>query len=152
MNKDITAKGAKQSLEGLIKCVQSTPPDKWEWVPMGKARTILSMMQEVAGFPRWIKGCITEGKMPESDSAKWDAFKQTVATMDQAIAVARKETDDFGGYIMGLSDDDINKTVELPWGTTRVGEILSYHEWNNTYHLGQVNYIQLLYGDEEMHF
>ena len=47
--------------------------------------------------------------------------------------------------------------MELPFGPGgsmkpfTIAEMADYPRWNFTYHLGQIGYIQTLYGDNAMH-
>jgi len=55
--------------------------------------------------------------------------------------------------LRGLSDEELDREVTAPWGAPfkalfLAGVVASHME----YHGGQVNYIQSLYGDAEMHW
>ena len=44
--------------------------------------------------------------------------------------------------------------MSLPFGggmTVSMADVLMMHYWNATYHLGQINQIQLMLGDKAMH-
>ena len=56
--------------------------------------------------------------------------------------------------IRNCSDERLKETVWLPYDGGRdftIQEICEYPRWNADYHLGQISYIQILYGDKEMH-
>ena len=53
-----------------------------------------------------------------------------------------------------MPDADLDKKRWLPYDGGRdftMPEMMDYPRWNFNYHLGQIAYIQTLYGDKEMH-
>ena len=54
--------------------------------------------------------------------------------------------------IEAVPDQRLEETRAMPWGATMtLADRLFICYWNLTYHNGQVNYLQLLLGDIEMH-
>jgi hypothetical protein len=56
--------------------------------------------------------------------------------------------------VLAMPDERLAETKWLPFNGGRDHtylEMLEYPRWNATYHLGQVAYIQTLYGDREIH-
>jgi uncharacterized damage-inducible protein DinB len=143
---------SKTSLDFLIKSVKAMPEEKLDWVPGGKARSALAIMQEVAYFPSWLVSVLRGDRQPEDADAAAEAFAKEHDTLDKLIAAAEKNTDELCKFIETLPDERLDKPVKMPWGDQPTSSVIYYHEWNNTYHLGQVSYIQLMYGDEEMYF
>ena len=56
-------------------------------------------------------------------------------------------------FVMAYPAEKLGDTVPMPmWpgGQMPVVEALQIHNWNVSYHTGQINYIQTLYGDGSM--
>ena len=56
--------------------------------------------------------------------------------------------------VRNIPDSQLAETKWLPYDGGRdftYAEMLEYPRWNFNYHLGQIAYIQTLYGDKEMH-
>ncbi|MEZ5163605.1 MAG: hypothetical protein R2688_07600 [Fimbriimonadaceae bacterium] len=65
-----------------------------------------------------------------------------------------KTTSDLCNLIAEFPDDQLENEVTLPFGggmTITMADVLSIHYWNTVYHQGQVNFIQMLLGDGDMH-
>lgn len=62
--------------------------------------------------------------------------------------VLRANTETLCETIQNLSDDDLSQMVVAPWEQPyTIAQAMFLHYWNTVYHLGQVAYIQTLYGD-----
>jgi uncharacterized damage-inducible protein DinB len=140
-------RNTRMSAYFLTQSAESMPDEKFDWVVGEKSRSARQLVQELIVFPDWIKNCINAGGM--------GAFpERSEFPADRAALMAefQRVTDEFCAYIEGMDAASLAKSTPMPWNpdATAMG-LLGYHEWNNTYHLGQLNFIQTCYGDEEMH-
>ena len=124
---------------------------------MGDVRSTLSQMQEIASGGRWFLPMVKEGKVPDFDQhARREAelLRKSYDTVDKCVEAARASTSDLCQAISAVSDAMLEEELYLPFGggmTATMADVLSMHAWNMTYHLGQINQIQLMLGDREMH-
>jgi len=58
---------------------------------------------------------------------------------------------DLAGALRTLTDADLEKTFEHPRGTMLGKNLILMPMRNMGYHIGQLNFIQMLYGDTEFH-
>ena len=137
-------KGAQGSEAMFIAAVKGIPEDKRNWSPGGEATTVNWNINHVAHFPVFIKASI-EAMAPSFD------FNAADLDFDEAIESLRAATADFCEYIKSVPAEKLDQEIEFPWGKYPVSAVLSWHEWNLTYHFGQVSYIQLILGDKEMY-
>ena len=75
-------------------------------------------------------------------------------TVDECVEEARRTTSELCRSIMDFPDQGLEEEVTLPFGqglTLSMADLLYLHAWNLTYHHGQINQIQLMLGDHEMH-
>ncbi len=76
----------------------------------------------------------------------------TLTTLEACETALRENTQRLLQVVETLAAADLSQTAVAPWGKTyTLAEGCMLHHWNLTYHLGQVAYIQLLYGDTEYH-
>ena len=75
-------------------------------------------------------------------------------TVDQCESEYIRRFELVDRFFRSMTDDDLKKTKWLPYNGGRDHtylEMMDYPRWNCTYHLGQIAYIQTLYGDKEMY-
>jgi hypothetical protein len=141
----------KEAAEEFFRYASAVPPDKLDWHPESGGRSVLSMCREITQTPTWTL----------------QAFGETVENLEELKRVAEGlatpkecETEFFRRFegvkslFLGFKDEDLAKTKWLPYNGGRDHtylEMMDYPRWNCTYHTGQISYIQLMYGDKEMH-
>lgn len=124
---------------------------------MGDVRTVLSQMQEVATAGNWFLPIIRDRKPPEFDEhARKEAvrLRQSFDTIEKCVEAARDSTSDLCQALAAFPDEALEDEMRLPFGggvVMTMADVLSMHHWNMVYHLGQINQIQLMLGDREMH-
>lgn len=154
---DQVVRATQKALDDVCRAAQSVPEDKIEWIPMGDARSVLSQMQEVATAGAWFIPLVRDRKQPEFDEhARKEAIKirQSYDTLDKCIEAARNSTSDLCQAIAAFPESALEEEMNLPFGggvVMTMADVLGMHNWNLVYHLGQINQIQLMLGDREMH-
>lgn len=159
--KDLIIKTTEESVDALFNNARAVPADKITWAPEG-ARSVLSVCQECAQAPGWSTVMITErairfeaGKDMNEDSWE-DAVKERSAwtTIDECERVCRERTAKLIEAIRAFPEEDLEKTLFLPFtGKDHpYWDLMMYPQWNATWHVGQIAYIQTMLGDQEMHF
>ncbi len=124
---------------------------------MGDARSTLSQMQEIAVSGAWFIPLIRDLKAPEFDAHAIEESKRLRAkndTLSKCVDAARENTSSLCAVIESVPDSELEREMTLPFGggmTVTLADILAMHWWNMTYHLGQINQIQLMLGDKVMH-
>jgi len=154
---DQVVRATQKALDDVCRAALSVPSDKLEWVPMGDVRTVLSQMQEVATAGNWFLPIIRDRKPPEFDEhARKEAvrLRQSFDTIEKCVEAARDSTSDLCQALAAFPDEALEDEMRLPFGggvVMTMADVLSMHHWNMVYHLGQINQIQLMLGDREMH-
>lgn len=130
------------------------PDEKQVWKVEESARSPLEQLQECAQVPAWFVHILQTGTSPfspEFRAAQMEERKQW-DTVEKAEAVLRERTEQLCNAIRAASDEQLNQSVELmPGWSVSLAEICWFHQRNLWYHAGQVNFIQTLYGDMDMH-
>jgi hypothetical protein len=140
-----------QAVDMFFIAVRKMPADKQNWKPLDEGRSALEQAQEMAVSPDMFLVHLAPGRTPLYSS--WEEASQAAGQMDldACEAACRKLTAEMNDAIMKITPEQAAEKKALPWGAEHtVGEIAGFHYWNAVYHLGQVNYIQTLYGDRDM--
>ena len=120
--------------------------DKASWSPLDKGRTALNQVAECALMTGACIGIIQNKAVPNFD---WEAFGKAQAELEanpEALLTALStNTEGLIAAIDGLSAEDGAFEITMPWGATyTLAGLADVNYWNNTYHEGQINYIQTL--------
>lgn len=145
-------KNTQSSVKFLNSAALAIPKDKRSWSPGGLARTTTDIILECASFPGWITATL-QGKMPspEEGKASKEKMAKELQTLESQLEFLGTETGKFCQFIENFPEARLTEEMTFPWGTYNILGVMGFHYWNNTYHLGQINYMQLILGDGEMH-
>lgn len=140
--------------EGLIRNVKAMPAERHGWEPSAHSRSAHNMLWECAvvndRFARFLKGEPAEPITIQGLGEMWAA--DPAADVETLITDLRSATASLCESILALEDDQFAEEVELGPDSPLPKKMLMWMGLRNMwYHLGQVNYIQSLYGDREMH-
>lgn len=140
----------------FFRYARAVPADKLEWSPLDAGRSVLDQCREVAICPTWadeiVKG--VEFKFDEEESAENHREQSAWITIDDCEKQFETRMARYEETLMTFPDERLNETRWLPFDGGRdftFIEMMDYPRWNCTYHLGQVGYVQTLYGDRDMH-
>jgi hypothetical protein len=140
------------SLDNFFKYARAVPEDKLSWKPAEGSRTVLDLAQECAQSADWAPGMIKAGGFSFDEEAMNQMREERAGwtTVEACERVCRERTEGLFEAIRAFPEEKLHETIELPFGkkTFAWWEIMLVHNWNLTYHLGQVAYVQTLYGDQ----
>jgi hypothetical protein len=145
-----------RSVNDLFRSAKAMPEDKLTWRSGESCRTALEYLQECAQSLSWPKNLLQPGG-PNFDPEMFQKAMEERAqwtTVEACESAARKNLAETTEFIRDYPEDDLDRKISLPFMpdlTLSAAELLVSPYWNMTYHLGQINFIQLMYGDKEMH-
>src|SRR2546421_9719924 len=138
----------------LAAAVEKMPEDRIAWHPVtegNKGRDALDQALECAYLNEWVAAGYSSGNMP---AINWDDYKvQCDARRNKGDAVKwlHSSTSALANAIANFPEEKLGDTVNDPVHdnkpTTWADFAIDLFYWNTVYHEGQVNYIQVLYGD-----
>lgn len=144
----------QKAANDLIAAVKATPDERINWRPLPEARPILPQLVECCLANRmWANILQTRAHtvLPEGEATK--AYKEIDSAV-KAVEYIQETSDRVAEVIRNIPDTDLSAIVPFPWDTQRgipIAECCFHTYWNLSYHLGQISYIQTLYGDNEEH-
>ena len=150
-------RATQKALDDVCRAAMAVPADKLDWVPLGEARPVLSQMQEMATAGTWFIPIVRDRKPPEFDEhARREAIRlrRSYDTLEKCVEAARSSTSELCQEIAAFPDSALEEEMRLPFGggvVMTMADVLGMHQWNLVYHLGQINQLQLMLGDREMH-
>lgn len=148
---DATVNAAKEA----FKYAKAVPADKLDWKPAEATRSVLDQCRELAQTPVWAIAIIENQPMPtEEDMAKSMEVTRSWTTVEQCEEKCLENLKPLLEIFKNMPDERLNDTKWLPFDGGRdftMVEIMEYPRWNFNYHLGQIAFIQLMYGDKDMH-
>jgi hypothetical protein len=132
----------------MLTALLSLPEDKRNWSPAQTARTALDMVAECAMNNGFTADLIVSRKWPGQDRQAYLSQKAALANGDweELRALLDKNTEKVVGVIRSVPTEDLDITVETPYGNGPLSGICAYPYWNMSYHLGQINYIATILG------
>jgi hypothetical protein len=149
---DAMCRYTEGAVDLLYRFARRVPEDKLTWVPMDAGRSVLDQLQECAQAPIWyipmLDPTFSHGY---TDFTEMGKARREWTTIDECERVTRENTEKLLAAIRAVPDEQLDEEVKMPWGETmKKVDVIGFHHWNLTYHLGQIAYVQTLYGDKEM--
>ncbi len=156
-SKSLIISATERALTEIFRAASFVPEDKLTWQAGEGARPVMNILQECAHCPSWSVALLKERKMPEFTPEFMEQLRAMWAAWNTpAICEAQGKEClvEFKAAIEAFPESDMEQTMFMPFGGGRefaFWEVMMLPYWNLTYHLGQINYVQTLYGDKEMH-
>ena len=151
---EFQAKRIQRIAAALSHFISTTPEDRLSWEPDGlngaKGRSIISMVSEIVVVNNVVAGRLSgelSGPPKPATKAPQIEFSSAQDAQDQLVASGEK----LSNVVANLTDENLETEYEHWAGMVR-GEIWIEMAYRNmAYHAGQINYIQVLLGDDEFH-
>ncbi|MCB8932689.1 MAG: hypothetical protein M9921_10300 [Fimbriimonadaceae bacterium] len=139
----------------FVHSIKAMPAEKLEWSVNDAGRTAMDQFREIAQSPMWAVPLLKARSFPPFDPEVMAKAKEERDQWDLATCETRyrENLEALYAEIRALPDDELAIEIVLPFAggiTQSMADIMAYPYWNTVYHLGQINFIQILYGDHEM--
>ena len=150
-----TIDATREAQQEAFRYAKAVPGDKADWKPMDAGQSVLSMCRELAKCADWAYDALDKKEIDMSEASMVEMGSWS--TIAECERVCEEKLGRYFELIKGVSDERLAETMDLPFGpggsikTFTLAELMDYPRWNCTYHLGQIAYVQTLYGDKAMH-
>lgn len=148
---EIAARLTRECAVSFAKAVRATPAEKQAWSVLDQGRTVVSVLQECAVINQWMANCLSNLRVMELGEQEYKDAIAALSDVDQALYAFERNTEELAVVIEQFPSEKLSDVVQMPWATESFASLLFGAYWNTTYHLGQVAFIQTLYGDNQMH-
>jgi hypothetical protein len=120
--------------------------DNVTWSVQDKGRSAADQLAECTLLTGMTVGILTTKMVPPVDM---EGYRAAVAPLTAdphgTIKALADHTQALTDAIAKMSPEDHSFTVTMPWGNPMtLSEVVMLIYWNNTYHLGQINFISAL--------
>jgi uncharacterized damage-inducible protein DinB len=143
--------------QAVARTAPFTPSDKRNWSPMGAARTTIDVLQECAEAlemgSRWMKSSQIAGPDPQARAARAEALKKNPPKLEDVLARLQKASEQYAQDLEKFPAERMTQMVTSPFSgqPMPMAALLGLPVFNMIYHWGQINYVQTMLGDTEMH-
>ena len=119
----------------------------------GTARTVGDFTAEVSGFNLMTAKKLGGEDFPARTDEEKAAFTALFSSKDVCIKMLSSSAEELASAIESASEESMTEVVTLPWGQDMSKwELANLCANHILYHDGQLNFIQSLSGDGEMHW
>ncbi|MFM9873093.1 MAG: DinB family protein [Fimbriimonadaceae bacterium] len=153
MNTTTLMKDFLQEVEYLAnKDMDATSEEDFACCPGGKARPATNYIAEAGLFNTVVSEVVTNPENAIDMQSRYEVLKE-ITTKDQSREMFTKGCRDLEAAIESTSAEDLATEVTAPWGMPSTkGKLLMWGINHSMYHLGQLNQLQLIKGDEDVHW
>lgn len=118
----------------------------------GCARTGYDIAFEIVTTNRLFAKIVRGGEMEPFKFEGWLVAPDDFKDKESALAEVRASFMEMKDSLLACPDDEINVTTDTPIGPKSRADIAFMSVYHGGYHSGQLNYIQTLNGDGDMHW
>jgi hypothetical protein len=156
MNKELILTMLQFGHDGILNTFNAVPDDKLSWKPLDSGRPIVDLFSEVAqtcGMVAEVARTRGESK-PSYERFKEMAVERREWDKSRALAALEANFAALKSAVEGLSEEELATAVTMPIGGGRTLPLagwvmMAYRSMISRF--AQINYIQTLYGDFDMH-
>lgn len=143
-----------KAVDEFIAYASNTQSSKVAWRPSKSARPVLEICQECLALTEFLISALRSNLASFTD-AEWQ--KQMDLASEQKnlrdiLKAIKSRTSLLLRLIKLIPEADWMKSVKTPWGRMKMVDIAYMQYMHLTYHVGQIAYIQTIYGDKKMYF
>ena len=130
----------------LTAAFQSVPDDKLAWSPAPSGRNTLQIIAHVCAVSERLAGAF------RGEQAEPTHREEAITSRDQAAQWLETSTQDVLASLGTLTPARIASDMPTPFGTMPMRRMMLISGIHLFGHAGQIDYLQTLWGDPEMHF
>ena len=133
--------------ERFLYGLDQVPDERLGWSPVEGAKTPLQVAARLAGHLRFVTYLLRERSLPPDRSVFYGAVPTTREAAREEVGAALQGMAEVLG---GLTEADLHASMQAPWGETLpIRRYLPFSISSIPYFQGQLNYVQIAYGDAD---
>lgn len=149
---DEAKKYATEMAGQLLVGAKYVPADKYTWSPGGVAKTTADILCECAAGNRLMAALLREEPVTDPGE-QHEGCCEATSVYDKAKEQIESSCAELCAAIDLWDGKDLTQGLQMPWGMTMPAETVIFLPGSHMcYHNGQLNYLQALLGDGEMHW
>ena len=141
----------------LSRALANTPDDKVNWAPAPTARTPVQIVAHCAMVVKNINDFLDGRPLQFTDTAAADKYfreqERPYTTRERAVSLLEKNSAEYLAWLDALTPERLNTSIQLPFGlgSAPLAAGLAFPAAHTQGHVGQIDYIQTIYGDLDWH-
>lgn len=147
---DYVAEQTERVADSLAHFIDSTLPERRDWQPPvegeGQTRSALQQVGECVALNEVVAKLFRGEEIPAGFPVD-----RTFASSEEAKELLRAGAKELADAIRALTDEDLEREFKHPRAIILGKNLILMPLRNMTYHSGQINLIQMLYGDSQFH-
>lgn len=140
---------AKEDLEISARAI---PAERALWRPGGAAHHAVAIVAHSAIINMFYSSVFTGAPLSNNTQDESNAVITSCIKMDDAIKLLQESVIQVSNAIRSISTIRMEEKMMMPWGERRsMAQALLTPAMHMQYHEGQLNYLQMIFGDDEYH-
>ncbi len=139
----------------LARALETTPDDKINWSPSETARTPIAQVAHGAMSIKGMQGWLAGEPFPFKDMAELDAYcreqEAGFSTREQVNELLETNSQGYLDYLDAMTPEHFNSNLETGMGSFPMASAITFPADHLRAHASQIDYIQTIYGDRDMH-
>jgi len=144
-----------QRVQGVLDvCCQTAshvPQDKSEWKPQPQTKSAKEILEHLAASNHGVAAILRgEGGAVKMEKSQRKDISLNTDSYEEALDALRQSGQALCQSMATLSDDQLTQTRQMPWGEEwKVSRLLPLAASHIAYHMGQLGYLQTMWGDDQ---
>jgi len=149
---------AVRAMKHFLHAMSFVPDDKLHWSPVPSSKSAFKIAAHTAVTNGNFAKMIRERRLPSGDEiaefvARTQASEASLTTREEIEALFRKNTDDVLAAIDTLSPDEFELILDTGVGFSMpMKQLMNLPTAHVNWHIGQIDYLQTCWDDQEVHF
>jgi hypothetical protein len=149
-------KSAVQGMEMFLRNFSYVPDDKLAWTPTPTSKSAIHVAAHTALYAGRFARMINDRKLPQVDDipawmARQNAEEAAITCRKEMEAIFRQGTDEVLAALDSLQPDEIDMSLDGPGWSMPMTQLMNLPGWHATLHLGQIDYLQTCWDDQEIY-
>lgn len=147
-----------QAVARMRTAIERIPVEKHNWSYSESARSAVHLVAHSGWSLEWIRSMLAGKPYPAPNTKEGDRQMREMELgfthAEPALALLEKNSADWMEYVRGLTMDDLDRTIQLPFGLGEMilRDALDAAAWHTNDHCAQIEYIQTMLGDRDWGF
>lgn len=144
-----------RSTDRLKKAYAATPDDKINWSPSATSRTATELVAHSAMSITGLQGWLAGQPFPFESMAALDEYcrkeEKNFTTREAVTGLLDENSAKFVTFLDSLSQETLGSMFATQMGTFPMMTAITFPADHSRSHAAQIDYLQTIYGDREMH-
>lgn len=155
---ELCKENAVRAMNHFLHAMSFVPEDRLHWSPTPTSKCAFKIASHTAVTNGNFAKMIRDRKLPSGDEipefiARTHASEEALATREEIESLLRKNTDEVLTALDTLTPNDLDVILDTGLGWTMpIKQLMNLPAAHVNWHIGQIDYLQTCWDDQEVHF